>query len=97
MIAENIGGGTVTPHRLEEVYRLESTATTADERDAARNVDTALKSVQSAFDARVATHRDSREADSGQDSMRAESEADARLEDAHRNQSNSLHRLSATM
>ena len=83
---------------VDEVYRLEAAATILDQRDAARNVGVALKSVQSAFETRVAAHRASLAAGpgGGPEPAAADSEADARLLQARRSLTSALDQLSAT-
>jgi hypothetical protein len=83
---------------VDEVYRLEAAATTLDQRDAARNVGVALKSVQSAFETRAAAHRESLAAGpgAGPEAAAADSEADARLLQARRSLTSALDQLSAT-
>jgi hypothetical protein len=80
---------------MDEVYRLEAAAVTPDQRDAARSVGAALKSVQSAFETRVAAQRDSLATASGQSSElgEAESDASARLRQARRSLETTLDRL----
>ncbi len=84
---------------MDEVYRLEAAAVTRDQRDAARSVGAALKSVQSAFETRVAAQRDSLVTASGQSSERAEAESDAsaRLRQARRSLETTLDRLTMSV
>jgi hypothetical protein len=88
-----------TTSTINEVYQLEASATTPDQRDAARRVSEGLRFVQTSFGARVSSHeaRLAQADTAGADLARADEAAAAQLGEARRQLAVALDQLAATM